>query len=97
MFRRRWRHQHARDRRKPHRSGMSPALGLRLRDCPNIVTQTSSESAMNRETATMIPQFPDAAADAPSVPATAPDVVAILASSAMMRGSKKRQDDRFSS
>jgi hypothetical protein len=29
VFRRRWRHQHDRDRRKPHRPGKSPALGLR--------------------------------------------------------------------
>ena len=28
-FRRGWRHQHDRDRRKPHRPGKAPALGLR--------------------------------------------------------------------
>jgi hypothetical protein len=54
---------------------VSGARSARLRACPNIVTQTTSESEMNRETATMIPQLPDAVADAPSVPATAREVV----------------------
>jgi len=58
----------------PSRQG-SGARSARLQACPIIVSQTTSEKEMNHETATMVPQLPDAAADAPSVPATARDVV----------------------
>jgi hypothetical protein len=58
----------------PSRQG-SGARSARLLGCPIIVSQTTSEKEMNHETATMVPQLPDAAADAPSVPATARDVV----------------------
>jgi hypothetical protein len=66
---------------RPRQAGAAPSRqgsGVRsayLQACPIIVSQTTSEKEMNHETATMVPQLPDAAADAPSVPAAARDVV----------------------
>jgi len=58
----------------PSRQG-SGAQSARLQACPIIGSQTTSVKEMNHETAIMVPQWADAAAEAPSVPATARDVV----------------------
>src|SRR4029077_17330267 len=58
----------------PSRQG-SGARSARLQACFVMVPGATSEKERNPETATMVPQLPDADADAPSVPATARDVV----------------------